>query len=70
VLKSSDDTDARIGHAFEISLQRPPTAKEQAQVRDFLESSVSGNATAEEVRDLWARCIQTLWATPEFRFLD
>jgi hypothetical protein len=70
VLKSSDDTDARIGNAFQISLQRPPTAKEQAQVRDFLESSASGNATAEELRDLWARFIQTLWATPEFRFLD
>jgi hypothetical protein len=70
VLKSSDDTAARIGYAFQSSLQRPPTAKEQAQVRDFLESSVSGNATAEEVRDLWARFIQTLWATPEFRFLD
>ena len=70
VFKSSDDTDARIGNAFQISLQRPPTAKEQAQVRDFLESSASGNATAEELRDLWARFIQTLWATPEFRFLD
>jgi hypothetical protein len=51
-------------------LQRPPTAKEQTQVRDFLESSHSGNATSEDVRDLWARFIQTLWSTPEFRFLD
>jgi mono/diheme cytochrome c family protein len=70
VLKSSADTDTRIGNAFQSSLQRPPNETERAQVRDFLESSISGNATAEELRDLWARFIQTLWATPEFRFLD
>jgi mono/diheme cytochrome c family protein len=70
VLKSSPETEQRIDTAFELSLQRPPTAKEQTQVRDFLESSHSGNATSEDVRDLWARFIQTLWSTPEFRFLD
>ena len=70
VLKSSPDTDKRIDGAFQNSLQRPPTAKEQAQVRDFLESSLSGNATPDDLRDLWARFIQTLWSTPEFRFLD
>ncbi len=70
VLKSSDETPQRILMAFQNSLQRNPTDKEQAQVRDYLDSSVSGNATAEETRDLWARFIQTLWATPEFRFLD
>jgi mono/diheme cytochrome c family protein len=69
-LKSSDDTAKRIHTAFQNSLQRAPTAKEQSQVREYLESSQSGNATAEETRDLWARFIQTLWATPEFRFLD
>ena len=70
VLKSSPDTDKRIENAFQNSLQRQPTAKEQAQVREFLDTSLSGNATAEDVRDLWARFIQTLWSTPEFRFLD
>ncbi len=70
VLKSSDDTAKRIDAAFQNSLTRAPTAKEQSQVRDFLESSSSGNATAEEIRDLWARFIQTLWSTPEFRFLN
>ena len=70
VLKSSPETDKRINAAFENSLQRPPSAKEQSQVRDFLESSLSGNATADDLRDLWARFIQTLWSTPEFRFLD
>ncbi len=70
VLKSSPDMEPRIDAAFQTSLQRRPTANEKTQVRDFLESSQSGNATAEDVRDLWARFIQTLWSTPEFRFLD
>jgi hypothetical protein len=56
--------------AFRRSLQRAPTSAELAQVTEFIESSISGNASAEEVRDVWARFIQTLWATPEFRFLD
>lgn len=70
VLKSSTDTGKRIETAFQNSLQRSPTEKEQTQVREFLESSQSGNASADDVRDLWARFIQTLWSTPEFRFLD
>jgi len=70
VLKTADDTEKRIRIAFERSLQRTPTAQEIAQVRDYLESSSSGNATADDIRDLWARFIQTLWATPEFRFLN
>lgn len=70
VLKSAPETDTRIEAAFQNSLQRSPTEKEQTQVREFLESSQSGNASAEDVRDLWARFIQTLWSTPEFRFLE
>jgi mono/diheme cytochrome c family protein len=70
VLKAESDTTKRIHSAFQRSLQRPPNDKELAQVREFLDSSTSGNATAEESRDLWARFIQTLWATPEFRFLN
>ena len=70
VLKSSDDTAKRIDAAFQNSLYRAPSANEQFQVRDFIESSSSGNASAEETRDLWARFIQTLWSTPEFRFLN
>ncbi len=70
VLKASAETDKRIETAFQNSLQRSPTKKEQTQVREFLESSQSGNASADDVRDLWARFIQTLWSTPEFRFLD
>ncbi|MFM2167290.1 MAG: hypothetical protein RIS79_1661 [Verrucomicrobiota bacterium] len=30
----------------------------------------SGNDSAENERDVWARVLQALWATPEFRFLD
>lgn len=70
VIKSSPDMEPRIITAFQESLQRQPTGNEKKQVREFLESSQSGNATAEDVRDLWARFIQTLWSTPEFRFLD
>lgn len=70
VLKSAPETDARITAAFRHSLQRQPTEKEKALVREYLESSQSGNATAEDIRDLWARFIQDLWSTPEFRFLD
>ena len=70
VLKTVNDDESRIQVAFQRSLQRKPTVGERAQILDYLESSQSGNATAEETRDLWARFIQTLWATPEFRFLE
>jgi len=70
VLKASPDTDKRIDTAFQNSLQRGPTEKERGQVREFFESSQSGNASEDDVRDLWARFIQTLWSTPEFRFLE
>lgn len=70
VIESSPDTNKRIQNAFQTSLQRAPTDGELTQVRDFLESSSSGNATAEDIRDQWARFIQTLWSTPEFRLLN
>ena len=70
ILKASSTPAERIQTAFRSSLQRAPTSAELAQVTEFIESSISGNATAEEARDVWARFIQTLWATPEFRFLD
>jgi len=70
VLKSSPDIGKRIHSAFQTSLQRQPTDRELAQVRDFIDSATSGNASADDIRDLWARFIQTLWATPEFRFLN
>ncbi|MBX7206919.1 MAG: DUF1553 domain-containing protein [Verrucomicrobiaceae bacterium] len=60
---------ARIEHAWCVSLSRPPTENEHALSLDFLEASISGNATADEKRDTWARLIQAIWSTPEFRFL-
>jgi cytochrome c553 len=59
----------RIQLAYRYSLSREPNAKELDLARDFLEASISGNATDDEMRDAWARLIQTLWATPEFRFV-
>ncbi len=70
VLEAAPDTPARIRAAFQRSLQRQPTQEEAAQVQEFIEASHSGNATAEDMRDVWARFIQTLWATPEFRFVE
>ena len=70
VLKAPGGVDERLRVAFQRSLQRGATSSERAQILDYLESSLSGNASAEDERDLWARLIQTLWATPEFRFLE
>jgi hypothetical protein len=70
VLKTEVETMKRIHSAFQRSLQRLPSDAELAQVREFLDSSTSGNASEEETREIWARFIQTLWSMPEFRFLD
>ena len=70
LMKSVSGMPDRVQQAFRRSLQRDPTAKEAAQVREFVESSRSGNDAAEDERDVWARVLQALWATPEFRFLD
>ncbi len=70
VLKMPGNVETRIHAAFQRSLQREPTSSERAQILDYLQTSQSGNAAAEDTRDLWARFIQTLWATPEFRFLE
>ena len=62
--------EAGIRRAYQLALSRPPDAAETALARDFLEVAISGNATEAERRDAWAQLIQTLWATPEFRYLD
>jgi hypothetical protein len=69
VLGEAQDTPARLQLAYRYSLSREPNAKELDLARDYLEASISGNATDDEIRDAWARLIQTLWATPEFRFV-
>lgn len=69
VLGEANDTPARISLAYRHSLSREPSAQELELAHDYLEASISGNATEDEIRDVWARLIQTLWATPEFRFV-
>ena len=55
--------------AWRRSLSLDPDNDELRLAADYLDASISGNATGDEQRDAWARLIQTLWATPEFRFL-
>jgi len=69
VLKKTDETEAAIKLAYEISLSRQPSSHEIRTAADYIENSRSGNESVTEARDAWARLIQTLWATPEFRFL-
>ncbi len=69
VLKEAGSPPDRIQSAYQHSLGRRPSAKEAGLAADYLESTISGNADGAEVRDAWARFIQTLWATPEFRFV-
>lgn len=69
VLKEAGSLPDRIQNAYQHSLGRRPTAREAGIAADYLEATISGNADAAEARDAWARFIQTLWATPEFRFV-
>lgn len=69
VLKEAGSLADRIQNAYQHSLGRRPAAREAGIAADYLEATISGNADAAEVRDAWARFIQTLWATPEFRFV-
>lgn len=59
-----------IRQAWRHSLSRDPGADEAGMAREHLEVSMSGNAGDEEKLDAWARLIQVLWATPEFRFVE
>ena len=61
--------DQRISLVYQRSLSRLPSQQERALTQDYLHRSASGNATEAETRDVLARLIQTLWATPEFRFV-
>ncbi len=69
VIKDSASDAEKIQRAYQLSLARTPTEKERTTSQEFIEASTSGNATAEEKRDVWARLIQAIWSTPEFRFL-
>ncbi|HEY1083489.1 MAG TPA: DUF1553 domain-containing protein [Prosthecobacter sp.] len=71
LLKDAGDSPAEVlfAKASQNALQRPATARETAIATEFIEATVSGNSDGTERRDAWARLIQTLWATPDFRFL-
>ncbi len=68
ILGSDGGTRELVTAAFQRALQRPPAPRELEQACHFLDAS--STLSNEDTRDLWARFIQTLWATPEFRFLD
>lgn len=70
VMKTSAEDRDCIHQAFRRSLSRQPTQLETQLAADYLQDSLSGNATDGEKRDVLARLIQALWATPEFRFVQ
>ena len=69
VMAGKTSLDDQITSAYHRSLSRSPKPQEHELARDYVEASISGNASAEDRRDAMARLIQTLWATPEFRFI-
>jgi hypothetical protein len=69
VLAHASTTQQRVILAYQRSLSREPSSTELKKATDFLEAGASGNDSPEDIRDAWARLIQVLWATPEFRFL-
>ena len=69
LLKSDAPDSERIALAFQWSLGRAPNDAETRTAQEFIEGGISGNDTAEDRRDVWAGLLQSLWATPEFRFL-
>lgn len=62
--------ESRIGLLYQAAVGRPPSPGELKHALSFLDASVSGNATPEETRDVWARLLQAIVASPDFRFLD
>ena len=69
LMRQAPGDSERIVLAHEESLGRKPIAEELAACREFVEATRSGNATPDEARDVWARLMQALWSTPDFRFL-
>ena len=69
LMKHGSGGSERIALAYEESLGRTPAAEELAACLDFVEAARSGNATPADIRDIWARLVQALWSTPDFRFL-
>jgi hypothetical protein len=62
--------ESRIRDLYAAALGRAPSPGELKHALSFLDASLSGNATAEEIRDVWARLLQALIASPDFRFVE
>ncbi len=62
--------ESRIRRLYDSALGRPPSTGEMKHALSFIDSSVSGNATPDELRDVWARLLQAIIASPDFRFVD
>jgi hypothetical protein len=69
IVRSCAEDDERISLAYQRSLSRLPSQEERVLMENYLQRATSGNDTEGETRDVLARLIQTLWATPEFRFV-
>lgn len=70
LLRQAEDAKARVRLAYQRCLSREPSAVELDKAVLYLEAQRSGNDEGHDVRDHYARLIQVLWSTPEFRFLD
>jgi hypothetical protein len=70
LLRQAEDAKARVRLAYQRCLSREPSAVELDKAVLYLEAQCSGNDEGHDVRDHYARLIQVLWSTPEFRFLD
>ena len=62
--------ESRISQLCQLALGRATSAGEMKHALSFLDASVSGNATPEELRDVWARLLQAIMASPDFRFVE
>jgi hypothetical protein len=62
--------EARITRLFQSAMGRPPLKGEMDRALHYLDASVSGNATPDELRDVWARLLQALVVSPDFRFVE
>ncbi|HLJ12040.1 MAG TPA: hypothetical protein VKU82_12675, partial [Planctomycetaceae bacterium] len=58
----------RIVRVWRLTLGRPPTAQERRSAENFLAMSLADDAVG--VEDSWARLIQALFATLDFRYVQ
>jgi hypothetical protein len=70
VLKSESDTPNASNWPSSVLCSVHRRTRNSRKSASTSTPAPSGNATADETRDVWARFIQTLWSTPEFRFCE